>query len=164
MTRELGANRQAILFHGGAPELWPGSVILPDMAHTRYQDDCPQCVAQRMGVGGTWLDPPTPEGFVYATSDKEYARYYASRAVKGWLYEVEIDPTSEEESVEDPFPTWRAKHANVLRVLEKRITLTMDERRNIFIRWGGTETEFEAMLCQLAGPYKRHLFKHVGAQ
>jgi hypothetical protein len=148
-----------ILFHGGGPELWPGSIILPDMAHSRFVDGCPQCEAQRSGVFMPGFDPATPEGFVYATSDKEYARYYASRAVKGWLYEVELDQSSKELSSEDFFPAWRAKSAKVLRVLEKRVTLTMDERRKLFVRWGGTEVEFEQMIGSLTGPYRRHAFR-----
>lgn len=148
------------LFHGGGPELWPGSTILPNMAHTRYLDDCPQCTAQRNGYGGiAGYDPATPEGFVYATSDRDYARYYASRAIKGWLYEVELDDASAEESQEDPFPTWRAHRAKVVRVLEKRVTLTMDERRQLFIRWGGTDSEFERMIGTLIGPHRRHTLK-----
>jgi len=133
------------LFHGGAPDLWKGSVIRPDMAHTRYLDDCPQCRAQKAGAFVQGFDPPTPHGWVYATSDREYARYYASRANRGWLYEVEL-ASDAEPSTEDVFPTWRASSARVVRVLEKRIALTMDERKALFLRWGGTEDEFNRMV------------------
>lgn len=140
-----------ILFHGGGPDLWRGSTIKPNMAHTRLVDGCADCEAHRHGQQRLDGDPLTPEGFVYATSDRDYARYYASRAVKGWLYEVELDPASIEESKEDPFPTWRASSAVVIRVLEKRITLTMQERRDLFVKWGGTPSEFETMLNKTVG-------------
>ena len=136
------------LFHGGVGDLWSGHIIKPDMAHARYVDNCPQCEAQRAEVIVAGFDPPTPHGFVYATLDREYARYYASRAIRGWLYEVELIGEIEE-STEDPFPTWRSPSAKVLRVLEKRITLTMDERQRLFIRWGGTKGEFNAMVLNL---------------
>jgi hypothetical protein len=137
------------LFHGGISDLWKGSILKPNMAHLRYLDGCPQCEAQRNGTASLLgFDPETPANFIYATTDREYARYYASRAGRGWLYEVEIDDSSEP-SKEDPFPTWRAPEARIIRVLEKRITLTMQERRNLFIRWGGTDSEFESMVAKL---------------
>lgn len=132
-----------ILFHGGVGGLWPGNMILPDMAHGRYVDGCADCEAHRRGEHGT--DPLTPAGWVYASTDRPYARYYASRAVKGWLYEVEL-MGDVERSEEDLFPSWRARSAKVIRVIEKRVTLTMDERRALFVRWGGTEEEFRHMV------------------
>jgi len=149
------------LLHGGIGDLWKGSLLKPDMAHVRYLDGCPTCEAQRKGHSSALgLDPETPAEFVYATTDREYARYYASRAVRGWLYEVELDPSSIEESKEDPFPTWRAHQARVVRVLEKRITLMMAERRDLFLRWGGSASEFESMLSRAARdyspPHKQH--------
>lgn len=139
-----------VLFHGGAADLWKGSIVKPNMAHGRYLDDCAQCQAQKHGVSSLLgMDPETPANFIYATSDREYARYYASRAGRGWLYEVELDPASIEPSKEDPFPTWRASEARVVRVLEKRITLTMQERKDLFIRWGGTEAEFDSLIAGL---------------
>lgn len=132
------------LFHGGVGELWKGRVILPNMASRRFHKGCAECEAHARGerIGS---DPLTPHGFVYGTSDLQYARYYASRAGKGWLYEVELSEDAEL-STEDSFPTWRAAEAKVIRVLEKRITLTMDERRDLFVRWGGTEGEFNLMV------------------
>lgn len=133
------------LYHGGGPELWRGKLIRPGMAQTRYHKGCAQCDAQRSGTWMPGTDPATPHGWVYATTDREYARYYASRAGAGWLYEVE--PVGNfEPSTEDLFPTWRAAAWRVLRVVEKRITLTMTERRALFVRWGGTEAEFSIML------------------
>ena len=140
------------LFHGGVADLWKGSILRPNMAHRRYLDGCPECEAQKNGTSALFgFDPETPKHFVYGTTDREYARYYASRAGHGWLYLVELDPDSTEPSHEDPFPTWRASQARVIQVLEKRITLTMTERKELFCRWGGTDSEFESMLAKLSG-------------
>lgn len=136
----------SVLFHGGAPEIWRGRTIRPDMAHRRYHAGCEICEAQRLGASD--VDPATPHGFVYATSDRDYARHYASRFGGGWLYEVELAADAES-STEDLIPTWRASSARVLRVLEKRITLTMPERLALFVRLGGTEAEFRAMYADL---------------
>lgn len=137
-----------ILFHGGVGDLWKGSVLRPNMAHARYLDGCPTCEAQKNGTSALFgMDPETPKDFVYATSDRDYARYYASG--RGWLYEVELDEGSIQRSVEDPFPTWRASFARIVRVIEKRITLTMTERRELFTRWGGSDDEFESMVSKL---------------
>jgi len=137
------------LYHGGVGELWPGKTIRPNMAEHRYVPGCKHCEAQRAGL--TTIDPPTPEGWVYATADQAYARYYASRAVKGWLYQVELASDAEPSTEDKPFPTWRATSAKVIKVLEKRITLTMDERRELARRWGGTDGEFNAMVFQAFG-------------
>lgn len=136
------------LYHGGAPEIWRGKTILPDQATRRYHAGCKICEAQRNGRSS--LDPATPHGFVYAIADIPYARYYASRFGSGWLYEVTLSEDAEP-STEDMFPTWRASSAKVARVIEKRITLTMDERQALFIRWGGTEAEFNAMVASTMG-------------
>lgn len=135
-----------LLFHGGVGGMWPRSTIRPNMAEHRYVPGCKHCEANKRGLSTT-IEPVTPENWVYATSDKLYARYYASRAVKGWLYLVELADDAEP-SAEDQFPSWRASNAKVIKVLEKRITLTMDERRELFRRWGGTDAEFNLMLFE----------------
>lgn len=138
-----------LLYHGGVAGLWRGHVLLPDMAHHRFVEGCACCEAQRAGVNAG--DAPTPTGWVYATADKPYARYYASRAVGGTLYRVRLEGDVEL-STEDPsqFPTWRGRRAVIVEVLERRITLTMEERRRLFLRWGGTEEEFELLLSGFA--------------
>jgi len=113
------------------------------MAAHRYVEGCPCCDAQREGREGI-LDPATPEGWVYATRDKPYARYYASRAVGGDLYLVKLLGDLER-SDEDHFPTWRGRRAIVLRVVERGITLTHVERRKLHMRWGGSEEEIQDM-------------------
>ena len=133
------------LYHGGVPGLWVGDEILPGMARHRYVEGCPCCEAQARGEH-TGIDPPTPEGWVYATSDKEYARFYASRAVNGTLYRVQLVGDVEPSS-EDHFPTWRARKAVVLGVLNQNVTLTHGQRRRLFLRWGGSPEEFAAMVA-----------------
>lgn len=138
------------LMHGGVGGIWPPRIIRPDMAGHRFVAGCPDCEAHKLGLSRVDGDPATPHGWVYATTDREYARYYASRAVRGWLYEVEVRGEVEP-SVEDPpqFPTWRARELVVRRVLEKNVQLTMDERLALFVRWGGTAEEFETMIRQV---------------
>ena len=125
-----------ILFHGGVPGLWCGDEILPDMAEHRYVEGCAHCDTQKEG-GATLIDPATPSGWVYA-----------SRAVRGTLYRVRL-VGNVEPSMEDPFPTWRAERAVVVGVPERDITLTMAERRRLFVRWGGSEEEFGEMIAGL---------------
>lgn len=144
---EVWGCEMTALFHGGVADLWKNSTLLPNMASRRYHEGCVECAAQRSGEAvALGFDPPTPHGFIYATTDVEYARYYASRAGSGWLYEVTLDPPIVE-STEDPFPTWRAPQGRIVRVLEKRITLTMKERRDLFVRWGGNDEEFDKMVA-----------------
>lgn len=136
------------LYHGGMGEMWRGDVIKPDMAEKRYHDGCAICQAHQAGLS-TSIDPATPHGWVYATSDRAYARYYASRAGNGWLYEVRLADNAEP-SEEDPyFPTWRAASATIERVLERGITLSMREREKLWVRWGGTKQEFANMVAQV---------------
>lgn len=133
------------LFHGGAPGRRVGDVLLPNMAEHRYVDGCPHCEAQRNGSWTPGMDPGTPEGWLYATSDRPYARYYASRAVLGTLYRVRLEGDVER-SFEDPFHSWRGRNAVVVGVLERSVALSMLERRKLFKRWGGSDEEFEEMI------------------
>jgi hypothetical protein len=132
------------LYHGGVSGLSRGDLILPGMAERRYVPGCPHCEAQRRGE--TLIDPPTPSEWVYATHDWLYARYYASRAVRGDLYVVEpVGPV--EASTEDLIPTVHARSLRVLRVQERGIELTWAERRYLFVTMmGGTDQEFDEMV------------------
>lgn len=135
-----GAGR--LLYHGGAKRLWRGDIVTPD--HTRCVEGCPTCEARRRG-SDAGLEPATPGGWVYGTTNRRYARFYASMAVGGDLYKIELIGEFEP-STEDHFPSWRARTARVIRVIERRIILTMRERRDLFKRWGGTDQEFDQML------------------
>ena len=125
------------LFHGGIPHLKPGDLIEPH--EPNFLDGCAVCDAERQGmnlaIGGDIIDPLTghPET-VYATSDREYARFYASKYPHGDLYVVE--PVGEVVlSVEDPFPTWRAPAWRVRSVFSRCVVLTMQQRRRLWKRW-----------------------------
>lgn len=98
------------------------------------------------------LDPlPDQRGRIYLTSDREYARYYASLAHYGDLYQVE--PVGElMVSTEDHFPTWTAQAAIVTRVYAKAVRLTDGQRKALLKRWlvadaeaGGWADELAAM-------------------
>ncbi|WP_229868851.1 hypothetical protein [Streptomyces inusitatus] len=126
------------LFHGGVPGLKPADLIEP--GHHRTVDGCPTCEARARGEnrvvpGLGVVDPPTgrPDR-VYATSDREYARHYASMAWYGDLYVVELIGNVEP-SEEDHFPTWCAPAARVLSVYSRAVQLTMAERRRLNRRW-----------------------------
>lgn len=137
------------LFHGGVAGLQPGELILPSHAEHRFVTGCPDCEAHRRGDTGPTGDPATPPEWVYATEDRQYARWYASRAGKGWLYRVHLEGDIER-SIEDPhFATWRARRAVVVSVLERAVVLTMKERRRLFLRWGGTPREFDRMIADV---------------
>lgn len=138
-----------VLFHGGVAGLKPGDLILPGHAEHRYVDGCLDCEAQRHGHTGPTGDAPTPPEWVYACGDRQYARFYASRAVSGWLYRVELRGDVER-SDEDPeqFGCWRGREAVVLSVLERAVRLTMQQRRRLFVRWGGTDREWHRLAAQ----------------
>lgn len=122
----------------------PGSTVRPGRAEDKHIDNCPTCAALAAGTP-TPFDSPTPEGWVYATSDLAYARHYASKA-RGDLYLVRLIG-DKERSTEDMFPTWRARKAKVLTVVEREVTLTHAQRRSLFKRWGGTDDEYDAMVA-----------------
>jgi hypothetical protein len=130
------------LFHGGAPGLKPGDLIVP--GRHRTVGGCEICAARAAGrdfvvPGVGVIDPPTgrPDR-VYVTSDRPYAALYASMAVLGDLYTVQLT-TGVEESVEDLFPTWCAPYAVVTGVVSRAVRLTDGQRRTLVRRWGALE-------------------------
>ncbi|MEU1815199.1 hypothetical protein ABZ543_08370 [Streptomyces roseifaciens] len=126
------------LFHGGKPGLRPGDLITPHPPNV--VDGCEICAARARGEtvvipGLGPVDPPTgrPDR-VYVTSDREYARWYASRYWQGDLYVVE--PVGQvEPSTEDPFPTWCAPAARIRSVYCRCVMLTPAQRRRLLARW-----------------------------
>lgn len=141
------------LWHGGVPGLRRGSRIVPGMAHHKHIDGCPICAAHAAGVSPEGHEPATPDGWVYATSDKAYARFYASKVVGGDLYQVRL-LGDVERSTEDMFPAWRGRRAVVVRVVERGIVLTPKERRHLFLRWGGTDEELAEMYRAARDPHR----------
>ena len=127
-----------IYFHGGMPGLNPGDVILP--GRPNFVDGCKVCDAHRAGESHV-LDPLTKHADrVYMTSDRDYARFYASKYPKGDLYSVE--PLGEMAvSDEDPFPSWTAPSARVVGVYDRYVQLTPKQRRTLLRRWGRVDRE-----------------------
>jgi hypothetical protein len=132
------------LFHGGVPGLKPGDVLVPGRRH--YEDGCPVCTEKARGVnatlGGIAIDPVNQhEDRVYVTSDREYARFYASKYPMGDLYVVA--PLGEQLDVgsEDPFLTWAVASARVVSVYERTVRLTHRQRVTLLERWRRVDQE-----------------------
>lgn len=124
-------------FHGGAPGLNLGDLVLP--GHDRFVDGCPTCEARKAGTSP--IDPlPAQQGRVYVTTDREYARFYASMFPRGDLYVVE--PLGElVASDEDRFPSWTAEAARVRSVYDRYVQLTPKQRRALLKRWTAADME-----------------------
>lgn len=125
-------------FHGGIPDLKPGALITPHKPNV--VDGCAICAAKAAGqqpvVEGLGVVDPLTErpDRVYITSDREYARFYASKYPRGDLYVVE--PVGEvEASTEDHFESWTVPAARVLTVYDRYVQLTVKQRRSLLRRW-----------------------------
>lgn len=71
---------------------------------------------------------------VYFTTDKLYAKHYASLYGAGDLYKVE--PVGEvQRSEEDSYATWIAPQARIVGVVERAVRLTGKERRRLNRDW-----------------------------
>lgn len=127
-------------FHGGKPGLRIGDLIEPSSPN--YLDDCPICQQKKAGIP-TAIDPLTahPDS-VYLTTDREYARFYASKYPRGDLYVA--DPVGElTPSEEDHFLTWRVPSARVRAVYDRCVQLSTRQRRALLRRW--TEADLAAL-------------------
>lgn len=125
-------------YHGGYPDLRPGQLITPHAPN--IVDDCPICAAKAAGqqpeVPGLGIvDPLTARpNRIYITTDRDYARFYASKYPRGDLYTVE--PVGDlEPSTEDHFPTWTVTAAKVRHVYDRYVQLTPGQRRSLLRRW-----------------------------
>lgn len=128
-------------YHGGAPGLKPGEFIDPEQER-KMHEGCKWCEARMDGTAQH--DTLSQHSEVYFTEDKLYAKYYASMYGRGWLYLVE--PVGEYvQSEEDRVPSFRAKQVRVVRVIEKAILLTMNERRVLWKEWGEFDRLHEVM-------------------
>lgn len=125
-------------FHGGAPGLRPGQLVIP--SEPNFVDNCPICDAKKAGQQPTVpglgvVDPLTghPDR-IYITTDRDYARFYASKHPRGDLYTVE--PVGElVPSDEDHFPTWHVEAARVRHIYDRYVQLTPAQRRSLLRRW-----------------------------
>lgn len=127
------------LWHGGAPGLKVGDVLVPGERH--HVDGCQVCQAKARGESPI-LDPLNRhEDRLYVTSDREYARFYASKYPRGDLYTVEPVSLDWSELVmvdvglEDPFPTWAVPAARVVSVYATYVQLTDRQRVALVNRW-----------------------------
>jgi hypothetical protein len=139
-------------WHGGVPGLKVGDLVVPHPP--AVIDGCPICTARARGENytdgqGRVIDPATgrPDR-VYITTDRDYARFYASKVWLGDLYTVE--PVGQlEASTEDPFPTWVCASARVVSVYTRAVRLTDRQRRALINRW--RRADEAAALAALGG-------------
>ncbi|MEV0584056.1 hypothetical protein [Nonomuraea sp. NPDC050310] len=133
-------------WHGGAPGLQVGDLILP--GRPNFVDGCAVCDAHRAGQSHAF-DPLTQHtDRVYITTDREYARFYASKYPKGDLYTVV--PVGELTlSSEDHFPSWHVAQARVVSVYDRYVTLTAKQRRTLLNRW--KRADDQVWLSSVAG-------------
>lgn len=132
-------------WHGGAAGLRPGELI--DAHHDRHWNDCVTCRERAAGI--SQIDAPNGRpGKVYITTDREYARHYASLAGYGDLYQVE--PVGELElSTEDRFETFTCDAARVTAVYDRAVMLTDSQRRKMMRRWIEADARHDGWLDRL---------------
>lgn len=125
----------SILYHGGVPGLKPGDLIQPGHSRDDIHDDCPICRQRRE------LGEDAPEGTrhpenVYCTTDRLYAKLYASMVGQGDVYQVEpVGPLTPSTDEGDPEGCYRCPALRVKRIVDVRVTLTMKERRRLARRY-----------------------------
>ncbi len=91
--------------------------------------------ASARGEAHLGIDPLSKPGLVYFTTNRMYAKHFASLWGRGDLYRVE--PVGEfERSTEDTIESFTAKALRVVAVLDRAVLLTMSERRRLFREWG----------------------------
>ena len=134
-------------WHGGMPGLRVGDLIEP--GHERAtRDDCPICDARRVGTslaaGNAIIDAPSAHrDRVYITTDRLYAKHYASLYGRGDLYRVE--PIGDLlRSTEDSYETYAVTAARVVSVYDRAVLLTWSERRRLYREWGQADLDHAA--------------------
>ncbi len=122
------------LFHGGMPGLRVGDVIEPGFER-RHHEGCQWCEARAKGEAHQGMDGPSQhQDRVYATTNRLYAKHYASLWGRGDLYRVH--PGFEQvRSTEDTIETFHAERFVVAAVLDRAVLLTDSERRRLFREW-----------------------------
>lgn len=129
------------LFHGGVPGLRLGDIITP--GHDRQaHEGCPWCEARAKGEAHQGMDGPSQRADrVYATTNRLYAKHYASLWGRGDLYRV--DPVGEvERSAEDTIESYCAGQLRVVAVIDRAVLLTPSERRRLNREWGAADRAF----------------------
>lgn len=126
------------LFHGGIPGLRVGDIIEP--GHDRHpHPGCPWCEARANGDAYRGIDGPSLDSDrVYCTTNRLYAKHYASLWGRGDLYRVEpVGPLVE--STEDTVESFKAHALRVVAVYERAVRLTNTERRRLWREWGAAD-------------------------
>lgn len=127
-------------WHGGKPDLRVGDLIRPGQ-EPRVVAGCKICESRAHGhtitVDGYVVDAPAQHtDRVYITTDREYAKFYASMAWLGDLYQVkpvgDVVPSTEDHP---EFGTWTAPAAKVVAVIERAVRLSDKQRRHLDNRW-----------------------------
>lgn len=125
-------------FHGGVAGLVIGDLLEPGHSRDDRHPGCPVCEARKRGDASLGDPPSSHPDHVYLTTDRLYAKFHASMYGRGDLYIAE--PVGEfEVSSEDPFPAIYARKARVIAVPERRVLLSMGERRKLYLRWAKVE-------------------------
>jgi hypothetical protein len=137
------------LWHGGVPGLRKGDLILPGQAR-KHHYGCPFCEARSAQAAGG--PKPSHDALserpdrVYATTQRLYARHYASLFGRGDLYRVRAqDDAAVERSWEDTVPTWTAPAWLVVAVVDRAVLLTWGERRRLTREWETYDLAAEAL-------------------
>ena len=134
-------------WHGGMPGLRVGDLIEPGLERAT-RDDCPICDARRVGAslaaGNAIIDAPSAHrDRIYITTDRLYAKHYASLYGRGDLYRVE--PISDLlRSTEDSYETYAVTAARVVSVYDRAVLLTWSERRRLYREWGQADLDHAA--------------------
>ena len=128
-------------WHGGIPGLRVGELIEP--GHERaIKDGCPICEARKAGTAA--IDAPSAHADrIYITTDRLYAKHYASLYGRGDLYRVE--PIGDLlRSTEDSYETYAVTAARVVSVYDRAVLLTWSERRRLYREWGQADLDHAA--------------------
>lgn len=136
------------LFHGGIDGLHAGDVIEPGHGRRHY-DGCPWCEARAAGDAYLGMDPLAEEGFVYCTTNRLYAKHYASLWGRGDLYGVEAVERIVA-STEDTVESFKAPALRVTSVLERAVLLTPSERRRLLREWTAADAVADARRAEMS--------------
>lgn len=141
-------------WHGGIPGLRVGELIEP--GHERaIKDGCPICEGrvttfivppfdEARKAGTAAIDAPSAHADrIYITTDRLYAKHYASLYGRGDLYRVE--PIGDLlRSTEDSYETYAVTAARVVSVYDRAVLLTWSERRRLYREWGQADLDHAA--------------------
>lgn len=123
-------------FHGGKPGLKPGDMLTEH--EPNYVDGCAICETKRRGGNPVIDSNPIHKG-VYFTTDREYARFYASKYPRGDLYSVQPAGPILMAGDEDPFETAVCEVVMVRGLVQRDVRLDNGQRRRLLRRWADSD-------------------------